>query len=113
MRIGYLAGTTVPANWTPFIPVHDENSDTEIRLQRARMAGGVPPLGRVLRETPSPYFVNEEEVPRSGVIVTRTWQRTRWLGGKTLLWLGRQKGAGNGEGTSNLVFDRIRDMLPK
>jgi hypothetical protein len=74
----YLAGTTVPANWTPFIPVRDQNGVSEIRLQRARMAGGVPPLGRVLREPKSPYFVNEEEIPRTGVQVTRRWQRARW-----------------------------------
>ena len=113
MKISYLAGTKVPPNWTPFVPVHAENSVSEIRLQRARMAGGVAPLSRVLREPKSPYFVNEEEIPRTGILVDRTWQRVRWLNGRTLLWIGRAKTTGRGEGGSNLQFDRIRELEPK
>jgi hypothetical protein len=86
---------------------------SEIRLQRARMAGGVAPLSRVLREPKSPYFVNEEEIPRTGILVDRTWQRVRWLNGRTLLWIGRAKTTGRGEGGSNLQFDRIRELEPK
>lgn len=112
VRIRYVAGTTVPRNWIPFIPVHAEGSVSEIRLQRARMAGGQPPRGRLLREVPSPYFVEEEEVPRAGVYVERTWQRARWLRGRTLIWVGRRKVAGRGEGWSNLVFDRVVDLKP-
>jgi len=66
VKIAYLLGTTVPKNWIPFIPVHAEHSVSEIRLQRARMAGGDPPRGWMLREPGSPYFV-EEEVPRRSV----------------------------------------------
>jgi hypothetical protein len=113
VKISYVVGTTVPANWTPFIPVHVEGSVSEIRLQRARMAGGVPPRGRLLREGKSPYFVEEEEIQRTGAFVERSWQRTRWIGGRTLLWVGRRKTAGRGEGWSNLVFDQIQDMAPK
>lgn len=113
VRIRYVAGTTVPKNWIPFIPVHAEGSVSEIRLQRARMAGGDPPRGRLLREAKSPYFVEEEEVPRAGIYVERSWQRVRWLSGRVLIWVGRRKTAGRGEGLSNLVFDRIRDLRPK
>ena len=35
--IRYVAGTTVPTNWIPFLPVHLPGSVSEIRLQRARM----------------------------------------------------------------------------
>jgi hypothetical protein len=112
VRIRYVAGTTVPRNWIPFIPVHADGSVSEIRLQRARMAGGQPPRGRLLREVPSPYFVEEEEIPRAGVYVERSWQRVRWLGGRTLIWVGRRKVAGRGEGWSNLVFDRVVDLKP-
>lgn len=110
VRIRYLLGTTVPTNWIPFIPVHAENSVSEIRLQRARMVGGEPPRGRILREPRSPYFVEEEEVPRTGVYVERSWQRARWLGGRTFIWVGRKKTAGRGEGWSQLVFDQIIDL---
>src|SRR5258708_13430819 len=37
--IRYVAGTTVPSNWIPFLPVRLPWSNTEIRLQRARMPG--------------------------------------------------------------------------
>jgi hypothetical protein len=110
VRIGYLLGTTVPKNWIPFIPVHAEGSVSEIRLQRARMVGGDPPRGWLLREPRSPYFLEEEEVPRAGIYVDRTWQRARWINGKTFVWIGRSKTAGKGEGWSQLVFDQILDL---
>lgn len=112
VKIGYVLGTTVPKNWIPFIAVHAEGSVSEIRLQRARMVGGEPPRGWILREPKSPYFVEEEEVPRTGAYVERSWQRARWLGGKTFVWIGRRKTAGRGEGWSQLVFDQIVDLKP-
>ena len=112
VKIGYVLGTTVPKNWIPFIAVHAEGSVSEIRLQRARMVGGDPPRGWILREPKSPYFVEEEEVPRTGAYVDRSWQRARWLGGKTFIWIGRRKTAGRGEGWSQLVFDQIVDLKP-
>jgi hypothetical protein len=42
--------------------------------------------------------------------VERSWQRARWLGGRTFIWVGRRKSAGRGEGQSALAFDRIVDM---
>ncbi|MGE0354684.1 MAG: hypothetical protein AB7I33_10295 [Gemmatimonadales bacterium] len=72
-----VAGTTVPSNWIPFLAVRLPGSTSEIRLQRGRMAGAAGARGRVLTEVPPPYLVNEEEVPRAGVIVQRTWQRAR------------------------------------
>lgn len=113
VKIGYVLGTRVPTNWIPFIAVHAEGSVSEIRLQRARMVGGEPPRGWVLREPRSPYFVEEEEVPRAGVYVQRSWQRARWLNGRTFIWVGRRKTAGRGEGWSQLVFDQIVDLEPK
>jgi hypothetical protein len=110
VKIAYLLGTTVPKNWIPFIPVHAEGSVSEIRLQRARMVGGDPPRGWLLREPRSPYFVEEEEVPRAGIYVDRTWQRARWMNGKTFVWIGRSKTTGKGEGWSQLVFDQIMDL---
>jgi hypothetical protein len=113
VRIAYVAGTTVPKNWIPFIPVHAEGRVSEIRLQRGRMAGGEPPRGQLLRETRSPYFLEEEEIPRAGIYVERSWQRVRWIQGRTLIWVGRRKTAGRGEGSSHLAFDQILDLKPK
>jgi hypothetical protein len=110
VKIRYVLGTTVPKNWIPFIAVHAEGSVSEIRLQRARMVGGDPPRGFLLREPRSPYFVEEEEIPRAGVFVERSWQRARWLDGRTFVWVGRRKTAGRGEGWSQLVFDQIVEL---
>ena len=109
-KIRYLLGTRVPRNWIPFIPVHAEGSVSEIRLQRARMVGGDPPRGQLLREPRSPYFVEEEEVTRAGAFVERSWQRARWIDGRTFIWIGRRKTAGRGEGSSQLRFDQIIDL---
>jgi hypothetical protein len=109
-KIRYLLGTTAPKNWVPFIAAHAEGSVSEIRLQRARMVGGEPPRGYLLREPRSPYFIEEEEVPRTGIYVERSWQRARWIGGRTFIWVGRRKTAGRGEGWSQLVFDQAVDL---
>jgi hypothetical protein len=72
----------------------------------------VKPRGIILRpgldeEPPQAYFIHEEEVPRAGAIVTRTYQRTRWRDGKIYTWLGRRKQTGRGQGSSGLECDRI------
>lgn len=110
-KIRYVLGNTVPDNWVPFIPVQKEVAagelPKEIRLQRARMPQGTSPVSRVVTESQPTYFVEEEEVPRAGVVIQRNFQRTRWLNGKTFLWVGRRKRAGRGEGIANLMFDQI------
>lgn len=110
----YRMGTDAPLNWRPFVPSHVPGSQRSIRLQRARLPGRPPdPLGAVLVGSglaPQPYFINEEEVPRSGRIVTRAFQRTRWLDGRVVLWLGRRALIGHGEFTSGLEFDVIEEI---
>jgi hypothetical protein len=49
-------------------------------------------------------------VPRTGAYIERSWQRARWIGGSTFIWIGRKKTAGRGEGWSQLVFDQIVDL---
>ena len=108
--VRYVLGTEVPANWIPFLPVHVPGSNRSVQLQRGRMPGALrAPRGRIL-SVPAPYYVNEEEVPRSGKIVTRSWQRARWLDGSTFLWLGRRVNSGKGEGSSGLAFDQVVDL---
>ncbi|MEO0365495.1 MAG: hypothetical protein AAF265_08390, partial [Pseudomonadota bacterium] len=109
-NIRYVLGNTVPDNWIPFVPAHARGSEREIRLQRGKMPNSRGPQGKILSEVQPVYFIEEEEVPRAGVLVSRRFQRTRWLGGKTLLWMGRRKQTGLGEGIANLVFDSIRDI---
>jgi hypothetical protein len=120
--IRYELSNSVPENWIPFVPAHVPGSDREIQLQRAAMPrlldGGPQPPDRVRPRTtllrtgldatpPEPYFVHEEEVPRAGVRVSQAFGRTRWRGGRAVVWLGAHKTTGRGEGSSGLAFDRL------
>ncbi|ASC71886.1 hypothetical protein XM38_028400 [Halomicronema hongdechloris C2206] len=122
--IRYQAMNRVPEQWIPFIPVHVENDNRQIQLQRAsmpRILSGSPDRPKVkprtvlLREgldlpddlEKQRYFIYEEEVPRAGVKVSQRYQRTRWHRGTIYTWLGVRKQTGRGEGNSGLVFDSL------
>ncbi len=124
-KIRYQIVNSVPEQWIPFIPRHLGTSNREIQLQRAAMPRifegdknlpqKIEPRTSVLREgldkeTPSPYYLHEEEIPRAGIQVKRSFQRTRWYNGKVCTWIGFRKQIGRGEGHSGLVFDQI---IPK
>lgn len=125
-RIQYQIMNSVPENWLPFIPVHVPGDNREIQLQRAaklRIVPGEPEKPKVeprtsllrvgLAQTPAQrYHVHEEEVPRAGIRLTQTYQRTRWHGGRVVVWQGVRKQTGRGEGASGLAFDRIIDIEP-
>jgi len=120
--LSYEAMSEVPENWIPFVPVHVPGQSREIQLQRAalpRIIPGAPgspakirPLTSLLRvgldQAPAePYFVHEEEVPRAGTRVSLAYRRTRWFGGRVIVWLGATRTPGRGEGSSGLAFDRL------
>jgi hypothetical protein len=120
--IRYQVMNTIPEHWIPFIPVHVDKNNREIQLQRAalpRILKGDPhapkkvrPRTSLLRpgldqSLPSAYYVHEEEVPRAGIQVTQSFQRTRWKDGHAWVWLGIQKQIGRGEGSSGLAFDQL------
>ena len=128
-KIRYQIVNKVPEHWIPFVPVHIGSQNRAIQLQRAampRLFDGDPdppkkvePRTTLLREgldkdttdlTEKQYFVHEEEVPRSGARLFRSFQRTRWYNGKTIVWVGHRKSTGRGEGHSGLAFDQI---IPK
>jgi len=126
--IAYLAMTTVPEHWIPFLPVHMPGSVREIQLQRGRMLriieGGPTPPPKVAPRTTlmrqglelipkQSYFIHEEEVPRAGVTVSEAFRRTRWTKGEAYVWLGVQKQTGRGERSSGLAFDIIIDAKPQ
>jgi hypothetical protein len=112
--VTYELSSTPPDYWIPLVPVQIEGS-RGIRLRRAAMldATGVPQFsrakGRILTPNPGRRLdLYEEEIPREGVRVTRSYQYTRWLDGATLLWVGRRKEIGRGDGSSGLFFDTLR-----
>lgn len=124
-RIRYKVMSGVPENWIPMVPTHVEGDNRDIQLQRAAMPrvidgdpdapAPVEPRTALLRsgldQTPkAPYFLHEEEVPRSGVRVSQAFQRTRTRTGEVLVWLGARKKTGRGESSSGLAFDRIETV---
>ncbi|PWT72898.1 MAG: hypothetical protein C5B46_06165 [Proteobacteria bacterium] len=107
--LNYQLATAVPDYWVPLLPVRTADG---LRLQRGKVLKidgqleAVGAKGRVL--TPDqPLRIFEEEIPREGVRVTRSWQLARWHDGSTHLWIGRQKEIGRGEGSSGLRFDSV------
>jgi hypothetical protein len=119
--IKYILGTTVPENWIPFIPSRIGGTmSRQIQLRRAAMPRiieyvtpeRIRPRTDLLKEgydgsAWAPYNIHEEEVPRSGAIVKRTWQRTRWNNGAAVTWLGRRKTNGRGQANSGLEYDTV------
>jgi hypothetical protein len=120
-QVTYRLGGGVPENWIPFIPVHNPGSNRDIRLQRAALPRLIPgnpddpvePRGVLLRHGLNEgrsYFIHEEEVPKAGVTLTRTFQRARWTDGRIVTWLGRRKQVGRGQASSGLGWDRVEPV---
>jgi hypothetical protein len=107
----YRLASGVPPNWTPLLPQRVGNPPS-LRLVRGAV---LAPDGSNRLQTAQGELLNavadlklfNEEVPREGVKVTRQFERTRWLGGRTLLWVGLRKQVGRGEGSSALRFDDV------
>jgi hypothetical protein len=114
----YRLSTDVPDHWHPFVPVRPAGAppgiiQLELRpLVRAHADGTqqeIRPRGRILTAA-QPLRLAEEEVPRSGAVVTRTLQLARWTDGRYALWTGRCKRIGTGEGASGLRFDVVQPV---
>jgi hypothetical protein len=117
--IRYRVMNTVPEHWIPFVPVHVAGSNREIQLQRAAMPRILgDDIQRVLPRTSllrvgldsvpaDPYLVHEEAVPRAGTKLTVSYRRTRWTGGRVVVWLAARRETGRGEASSGLAFDLL------
>jgi len=106
----YRLASDVPEHWIPLVAASD--GLRSIRLTRGTIATGdgrtFPPLGRLL-EPERELSLFEEEVPRSGLALTRSWQVVRDPGGATQAWIGRRKRPApiSGERMSGLAFDGL------
>lgn len=115
--IAYDVISSVPENWIPFIPVHVPGDTRAVQLQRAAMpsevdASLIRPRTALLREGfdhGDRYFINEEEIPRSGTRLTVSYNRTRTRTGRVALWLSIHRDVGRGERSSGLSFDLAVD----
>jgi hypothetical protein len=118
--IVYRLMSPVPDNWVPFVAVPVRGAAAgAIELERRPLlhfrddgtTDVTHPRGVLLLTAPGTnrgtdrLRIAEEEVPRDGAIVTRRYQLARTPSGGTVVWLGRQKRVGDGEGWSGLRFD--------
>ncbi|HEY8611330.1 MAG TPA: hypothetical protein VIL69_08600 [Roseomonas sp.] len=125
----YRLQSPVPLRWFPLVPERDPDrlGGVKLRLRRLRRVvavaadEGTPDAQRilhlqaneevqraaVLRHGEDAFLIAEQEVPRAGLILTRSFQYTRGPDGARLLWLGRRKRLGRGEGASGLAFDLV------
>jgi hypothetical protein len=105
----YHVRTDVPNHWIPLLPVVESG---KLRLRRGAVVDlltGAPARSRgLLLEPWAPLAIFEEEVPRSGARVTRTFRAARGPEGQWMLWVGRSKTQGRGEGSSGLRFDLLK-----
>jgi len=107
---GYRLGTSMPPNFVPLVPVRIESAtNPAMRLQRGRLAtteGSVGARGLIL-EPSRRLLIHEEEVPASGIRVTRGFQMCRGTDGSVHLWVGRQKRPGRRASGAGLVHDVV------
>jgi hypothetical protein len=108
----YRLQTPLPANWWPLAPEPQPgsaNGATIFRLRHLRRLGEPDsgPKAELLQSTGQSLLIEEREVPRSGLLVSRSFQCARDSAGRRRLWLGRRKNAGRGEGSSGLRFDLL------
>ena len=117
----YRLATRVPEYWHPFVPVRAPGAAQGsgalalehrplLHVQADGSVEAVAPKGRILTAA-DPLILAEEEVPRDGVVVTRNFQLARWTGGSTVLWSGKRRRPGTGEGSSGLRFDIVTPLV--
>lgn len=125
----YKAGMLMAENRIPFIPVAIDPAQQpslgkrKVVLRRAampRVADDFTPVrirprtellgykGKPENEKPDPFYIFEEEVPRTGIALSLVWKRVRWFNGKTCTWLARKKTMGKGEIDADFRFDVLK-----
>ena len=111
----YRLASTVTPHWIPMLPVRVDPDSPSVRLARgavldlagstrivsaaARLLDVGDPAGRLL--------MPEEEVPREGLLVRRSYRAARWHDGELHVWTANRASVGKGEARSGLTFDTL------
>jgi len=99
----YRLATSVPARWIPLVPIPKADRRGGFVLRKGTMSDVDESAGRLL--DPTPFTMQEEEVPREGVRVRRVPALLRTADGRRVRWIARRVNVGAGEGSSGLAFD--------
>lgn len=104
--LSYRLSTAAPEHWLPLLPRRrDLPGDSRREFARGTV---YPETDLELTTTMLARQLDtvlDEEVPREGTRITRSWQYARWYDGSRHLWSGRGIHAGRGEANSSLRFD--------
>jgi hypothetical protein len=111
----YRLATPVPAHWVPLLPVQVTPGSADVRLARGAVLDldgaphAVPARARLLDvgDPAGRLLIPEEEVPREGVVVRRSYHAARWYDGRLFVWAGNRASVGRGEASSGLAFDAL------
>lgn len=118
----YVLANSVPLTMVPFqAKQRGDQKDGQIQFRRSRMGYDQGKViekdnqkftratfnGQIMEPNTSKFYIHEEEIPQTGIKVTRTWQRTRLKNGGFVCWIGRQKSLGRGGLASGLAFDQL------
>jgi len=111
----YRLLSVIPPYWVPFAPEIKDDRVTN-RLIRSRMGewdllGELKPLlagahGRILAPE-APMALQEEEIPRGVIEVTRSYQAARNTAGRLVIWVGRRKRPASGNRSSGRQTDKM------
>lgn len=95
-----------PPHWIPYLQ-GKYNGRVVLRRGRTQQKTDPPQYkGRLLEES---VLIAEDEVPRSGIEVSRYHQLARGTDGRRVRWLGRRKRPDVPKGPSDLRFDLLTD----
>lgn len=122
-ELAYQLMNSFAENWIPFIPARKDinATDFEIVYQRATYDRVLPtepeintgmkavPRTSILKPNNSHLFINEEEISRSGLEVSSSFQRARGVDGSYTLWFGYKKRIRNLTDSSGLTYDFLKD----
>ena len=102
-QLQYRLASAVPAYWIPLVPVPKPDRRGGFVLRKGTLGDTDASMGRVL--DPTPFTLQEEEVPKEGVRVRRVPALLRTTDGRRVCWIARRVSVGVGEGSSGLAFD--------
>lgn len=102
----YIPKSYMPPHWIPYVPRQlADNQEMVLRRGSTRSNHTLKQYkGIFLSES---KYIHEEEIPRTGIVLTRSIQLARDNEGNRLIWWGRKKKPSEYIKSSGLKFDYL------